>query len=112
MLYNCIQFIPNGGDATCYGSQIQQITCQEIGVHPDLAEDFWECVGKFAVHEAIRRKRATINGAMKRTFKRECEMEDATEPPPDPSLFLPEQLLKPTENASCLVAIKRRLLFT
>ena len=106
MLYNCIQFIPKGGDATCYGSQIQQVTCQEIGVHPDLAEDFWTCVGKGAVEEAIRRKRATINGAMKRAFKRECEMEDATGPPPDPSLFLPEELLKPTENIASNVVLE------
>ena len=106
MLYNCIQFIPKGGDATCYGSQIQQVTCQEIGVHPDLAEDFWTCVGKGAVEETIRRKRATINGAMKRAFKRECEMEDATGPPPDPSLSLPEELLKPTENIASNVVLE------
>ena len=101
-LYNCIQFVPPDGDAMAFGSDIQQITCQEIGIPEDFQEDFWYSVGQEAVEEALRRKRSTICGAFKRAFKKECEKEEAIEPPPDPKLFVHESLLKPTDSVGSM----------
>ena len=92
--YKCIQFITNIEDIE-YGSVIQKLTCEDCGMEPQYQEAFWEKYGQDAVHEAIRRKRTTLNNALKRIFKKECESPMNARLPPNPYDFLDSNLLIP-----------------
>ena len=97
-LFLAIQFVSSSASLE-FGSKVQERLCEEVGIPDEEAEGFWETKGMHIVEEAIRLKRATSVAGMKKSFLLQMNLyegsvEDESFVPPDPSTFLPAELMK------------------
>ena len=102
-LYKSIQFI-TCSDEIQFGSTVQQIVCNHIGLKNNDMKNFWIKSGQSIVEKTLKHKRQSITQNMQKTFKGTSQSQsqnDQEEPIPPKGTY--NYISQPT---SCLLPNK------